>query len=230
MIKSDIIMDYDRQARCGVEEAVFCASKTVAQIHRIIEQAQQREKRLLLTRLNEEKFAALPTGIQQQLHWLPIAQCAVLGEQKALPADARIAVVSGGSSDAAVCYEIQTTLNYHGIACDLYQDVGVAALWRLLNIVDSLQQYDVIIAVAGMEAALPTVLAGLVDAPIIAVPTSVGYGVGEGGQAALTSCLASCSGGIMTMNIDNGYGAACAAIKIFRKIYRQPSAAVVSEQ
>jgi len=219
MIHSDMIMDYDRRDRCGVEEAVFCAAKTVEQIQQIIVQAVQHEKRLLLTRLDADKFAALPESVRESLQWLPVAQCAILGEAYDLPAEASVAVVSGGSSDAPVCHEIQATLNYHGIACDLFQDVGVAAMWRLLNIVETLQHYDVIIAVAGMEAALPTVLAGLVDAPIIAVPTSVGYGVAEGGQAALMSCLASCSGGIMTMNIDNGYGAACAAIKIFRKIH-----------
>jgi len=220
MMKSDIIMDYDRISRCGVEEAVFCAAKTVEQINTIIMQTIQRDKRLLLTRIDNHKFAALPDATKKQLTWYPAAQCAILGALTDCSTPATIAVVSGGSSDAAVCHEIQTTLNYHGIACDLFQDVGVAAIWRLLNIVEALSQYDVIVAVAGMEAALPTVLAGLVDAPIIAVPTSVGYGVAAGGQAALTSCLASCSGGVMTMNIDNGYGAACAAIKIFKKIHR----------
>jgi len=220
MIKSDIVMDFERYQRCGIEEAVFCESKTAAQISAVAEQALQRQRRLLLTRLSSDKLAQLPLELQSQLSYDPLAACAVLGEQVTPTGEACIAVLSGGASDARLCHEIQITLNYHGISCDMYQDVGVAALWRLQRILPELQRYDIIIAVAGMEAALPTVLAGLIDAPIIAVPAPVGYGVSAGGQVALSSCLASCSGAIMTMNIDNGYGAACAAIKIYHKIYK----------
>ncbi|WEF28934.1 nickel pincer cofactor biosynthesis protein LarB [Klebsiella aerogenes] len=220
MIKSTIIMDYDRRARCGIEEAVFCESKTVEQIAGILSQSLQRGHRLLLTRIDDHKIAALDDDLQKKITHFSQARCAILGAIYPEQEPARVAIVSGGSSDASTCYEIQTTLNYHGIACDMFQDVGVAAMWRLLQIVDQLEEYDVVIAVAGMEAALPTVLAGFITSPIIAVPTSVGYGVAAGGHTALASCLASCSGGVMTMNIDNGYGAACAAIKISQKIRR----------
>ncbi|PIJ43634.1 nickel pincer cofactor biosynthesis protein LarB [Tatumella sp. OPLPL6] len=218
MIKSDIIMDFERSQRCGIEEAVFCEGKTVEQIEKILQWANAENRRLLLTRLTAEKYAQLPSSTNTLLTYYATAQCAQWGRTANIEAPATIAVISGGASDAPLCHEIEVTLNYHAISCDLYQDVGVAALWRLQKILPVLANYDIIIAVAGMEAALPTVLAGLVDAPIIAVPASVGYGVAQGGQVALSSCLASCSGALMTMNIDNGYGAACAAIKIYRKI------------
>lgn len=218
MIKSSIIMDFDRALRCGIEEAVLCEFKTAGQINEILLQAITEQRRLLLTRLSVEKFNALAAELQPHLQFDARCDCARLGEESLPATAASIAILSGGSSDAKVCHEIKTTINYHGINCDLYQDVGVAALWRLQQILPELEQYDILIAVAGMEAALPTVLAGLVDAPIIAVPTSVGYGVAAGGQVALSSCLASCAGGVMTMNIDNGFGAACAAIKIYNKI------------
>ncbi|WP_213992403.1 nickel pincer cofactor biosynthesis protein LarB [Sodalis sp. dw_96] len=218
MIKSKIIMDFDRYRRCGIEEAVMCEFKSIGQINEILLQAGQQQRRLLLTRLRAEKFNALMPELQPQLQFYQECDCALLGALELPTTAATIAIVSGGSSDANVCHEARLTLNYHGINCDLFQDVGVAALWRLQQILPELQNYDLLIAVAGMEAALPTVLAGLTDAPIIAIPTSVGYGVAAGGNVALLSCLASCAGGVMTMNIDNGYGAACAAIKIYRKI------------
>lgn len=220
MIKSNIILDYERLSRCGVEEAIFCESKTATQINEIIVQSLAQNRRLLMTRINSNQFEQLTQTAKENITYYPNARCAVLGSLNAPCDSAKIAIVSGGSSDAPICYETQITLNYHHIACDLFQDVGVAAIWRLLDIADQLKTYDVIIAVAGMEAALPTVLAGLVDSPIIAVPTSVGYGVATGGHTALAACLASCSG-VMTMNIDNGYGAACSAIKIIRKINKK---------
>ena len=214
----DITMDFERSKRCGVEEAVFCEFKRSEQIELILAQAHSTQRRLLLTRLIPEKFVQLSESWIRQLEYNPTAHCAVFGGNIPLISPARIAVISGGSSDAPVCEEIKTTLNYHGIECDLHQDIGVAGLWRLQERLPVLRHYAIIIAVAGMEAALPTVISGLVSAPIIAVPTSVGYGVASGGHVALNSCLASCAGGVMTMNIDNGYGAAAAAIRIYRQI------------
>lgn len=219
MENESIIMDFERRKRCAIEEAVFCEFKTPDQLEYILTLAKQHNKTLLFTRLNQEKFLMLSTYWQTILTYHPVARCAILGElPQPSSATPLIAIVSAGSSDAFVCQEALLTLNYHGIAADLFQDVGVAGLWRLLDKLPQLQQYSIIIAVAGMEAALPTVLAGLVDAPIIAVPTSIGYGVSAGGHVALQSCLSSCAGGVMTVNIDNGYGSACAAIKIYKKI------------
>ena len=123
-------------------------------------------------------------------------------------------VVSAGTSDVNVCKEVVRTLRYYGIECAEIYDVGVAGLWRLLDRVDDIRQYPVVIAVAGMDAALPSVLGGLVAGVVIAVPTSTGYGIAEKGQTALRAVLASCAPGVVVVNIDNGYGAACAALRV----------------
>lgn len=212
---SNIIIDFDRKQRCGVEEAILCERKSATQIEEIIEQGLTRQTRLLFTRLSHEKWSQLQPVYHQQLNYCPLSNTAILGELEVQDnQEMYIAIVSGGSSDTGVCHEVLTTLNYHGYSARLFEDVGVSALWRLNNALDEINKAKVIIAVAGMEAALPTVLSGMIDKPIIAVPTSVGYGVSEGGQLALNACLGSCAAGLMTVNIDNGFGAACAAIKM----------------
>ncbi|WP_413738419.1 nickel pincer cofactor biosynthesis protein LarB [Sodalis sp. RH21] len=209
-----ITMDFARQARCGYAEAVLCEYKSSSQIEAALVQAGARSVPLLLTRLSPRQFADLSSDWRRRLNYDAVGRCAQLGATPVPAGPARVAIVSGGSSDLPVCQETLITLNHHGVGADLFQDVGVAGLWRLLDQLPRLRAYGVIIAVAGMEAALPTVLAGLVDAALIAVPTSVGYGVSRGGEAALHACLASCAGGVCTVNIDNGYGAAVAAMRI----------------
>ncbi|GEA51874.1 circadian phase modifier CpmA [Vibrio inusitatus NBRC 102082] len=212
---SGIIIDFERKQRCGIEEAILCERKSVTQIEEIIELGLERQARLLFTRFNKEKWSQLDPVYHQQLAYCPLSSTAILGElDKLEDQQPHIAIVSGGSSDTGVCHEILTTLNYHGYAARLFEDVGVSALWRLHDALDEINKAKVIIAVAGMEAALPTVLSGMTNRPIIAVPTSVGYGVSEGGQLALNACLGSCAAGLMTVNIDNGFGAACGAIKM----------------
>ena len=129
---------------------------------------------------------------------------------------AEVAVLSGGSSDRRVVAEACLALRCHGVGVDSVMDVGVAGLHRLLDQLPRLQSARVLIACAGMEGALPTVLAGLVPQPVIAVPVSVGYGVSAGGRAALDGMLASCAPGLVVVNIDNGYGAAMAALRMLR--------------
>lgn len=216
----NIIMDYQRQDRCGVEEAVYCEGKNVHQIEQIIQMSVARSGRLLLTRLSQEKHHQLGQEIKERMLFDPLGRTAVLGPINLEKDSYKVAIVSGGASDAPVCSEIATTLNYHGIDCERFEDLGVAALWRLQERLDEITKAPIIIAVAGMEAALPTVLAGMISNPIIAVPTSVGYGVSEGGNLALHSCLGSCAAGITTVNIDNGFGAACSAIKILKSFNR----------
>ncbi|GEM79092.1 nickel pincer cofactor biosynthesis protein LarB [Vibrio superstes] len=212
---SDIIIDFDRKQRCGVEEAILCERKSIAQIESIIELGLTNQVRFLFTRLTKEKWSQLKPTYHHHLTYCALSNTAVLGEvYKLQRQEHQVAIVSGGSSDTGVCHEVLTTLNYHGYSASLYEDVGVSALWRLNNALEEINKAKVIIAVAGMEAALPTVLSGMTHRPIIAVPTSVGYGVSEGGQLALHSCLGSCAAGLMTVNIDNGFGAACAAIKL----------------
>ena len=125
---------------------------------------------------------------------------------------------AAGTSDASVASEAARTLTFSGVKCQTIVDVGVAGLWRLEARLDEIRQADIVIAVAGMDAALVSVLGGLVAAPVIAVPTSVGYGVAAGGSAALHSSLASCAQGVTVVNIDNGFGAACAAVRMLSMI------------
>jgi NCAIR mutase (PurE)-related protein len=212
---SDFLLDYDRPSRIGFGEAIFCAGKTPAQIDAIIADAERRSG-LLLTRLDPENFARLET--RRLLDYDPLSRTAFLGPV-ASPAksEASIAIVTAGTSDLAVALEAARTLQFNGAAFTRIADIGVAGLWRLLSRLEDLKSMPVIIAVAGMDAALPTVLGGLVPGTIIAVPTSVGYGVATGGHAALNAILSSCAPGILAVNIDNGYGAACAALRIISR-------------
>lgn len=215
---ASINMDYARRERCGIEEAVYCQSKSAQQIDEIVRMTNKLGHNLLLTRLSESKHQQLSSDVRNILHFDAIASVAILGQIKRHNTPYQIVIVSGGSSDTAICREIAATLNYHGVSYELFEDIGVAGLYRLTDRLEDIKKAKLVIAVAGMEAALPTVLAGLISNPIIAVPTSVGYGVAEGGHLALNSCLGSCASGLLTVNIDNGFGAACAAIKILKHI------------
>ena len=213
----EFIEDPERSQRTGLDEAIFCQAKTVSQIARIATQISLNNRRALFTRLSPAQYSALPPEVQPLLAYDELSQTAVIGtkavSQEGLRANL-VAVVSGGTSDASVVNEAVKTLEYYGFAAEAFQDIGVAGLWRLMDALGTLKKFPVIIAVAGMDAALPTVLGGLVAAIVIAVPTSVGYGVSSGGGAALNSLLSSCVPGIVVVNIDNGFGAACAAVRI----------------
>ena len=214
-------MDWGRAARAGMPEAVYCASKTPDQIARIVAEATSRGAPLLLTRLTPEALSR--TGCEG-LDYDPLSGTAWLNGPTGPGTDCGVAIVTAGTSDAPAAREAERTLAFMGIHAPLIQDVGVAGLWRLTQAAESLQDRRVIIAVAGFEAALFSVLAGLVPAPVIAVPTSVGTGVAEGGRAALSSALASCAPGVVVVNIDNGFGAASAAIKMMRAFGHAPLA------
>jgi NCAIR mutase (PurE)-related protein len=208
-------IDWDREARTGFAEAVLCSHKSAAQIAGIVTAAQARGARLLLTRLDAALFAELPADARQPLDHDPVSRTAILGG--AVPCAASgVGIVAAGTSDMPVALEASRTLAFAGHAAPVIADVGVAGLWRLIERRDELARCRVVIAVAGMEGALFSVIGGLVEAPVIAVPTSVGYGVSAGGVAALNSALASCAPGVTTVNIDNGFGAAAAAIKMLR--------------
>jgi pyridinium-3,5-biscarboxylic acid mononucleotide synthase len=212
---SDFKMDWERERRTGIAEAVFCGSKSAAQIDGICEAARVGDRRLLLTRLDEQAFAGLAANTRILLDYDPLSHTAFLGAL--LPAQPTgIAIVSGGTSDMLVAREAARTLAFYGHDSLVVADVGVAGLWRLMERIEEIRQCRIVIAVAGMEGALFSVLAGLVTAPVIAVPSSAGYGVAEGGRTALHSALASCAPGVVVVNIDNGFGAAIAAIKMLR--------------
>jgi len=204
-------LDLDRRRRLGMVEAVWGANKTVAQILVAAKRFAAAQQPLLVTRVDTAKAKAL----QQQLpdlHYHPQAQCLTMGP---LPAPwQRLALVTGGSSDLSVAAEATVALACHGVEAELIADVGVAGLHRLMDRLDHLAQFPVLIVCAGMEGSLATVVAGLLPQPVIAVPVSVGYGVSAGGHVALQGMLASCAPGLSVVNIDNGYGAAMVALRI----------------
>jgi len=147
------------------------------------------------------------------------ANCLTIGKNlNKVNTNKKVAIISGGSSDLAVTLEAQLALEIYGVNCQSFIDVGVAGLHRLMSKLEEINKYDVLIVCAGMEGALATVVGGLLAQPIIAVPVSVGYGVSKDGKTALNSMLSSCSPGIAVMNIDNGYGAAMAALRIIKSI------------
>jgi len=216
MAKDHVMLDTARRERLGIDEAVFCAGKTTEQITVIIERFAPAGATALLTRLSQEQLSELPIAQRERLDYDPVSRTAFLGEVVPPEGEPRVAVVSAGTSDVGVAREAVRTLSYHGAGALEVYDVGVAGLWRLLDRVEELRGMRVVIAVAGMDAALPSVIGGQVPGAVIAVPTSVGYGVAEGGGTALNAALASCAPGVTVVNIDNGYGAACAALRILR--------------
>jgi len=201
------ILDFQRRERVGLEEAVYCAGKSTREITMIVSQFEDRDRGCLLTRLDPDKFAGLADDWREKLDYDPISRTAyfLVPEQPTGPA--RIAIVSGGTSDARICSEAARTLRFYGKACTLIQDVGVTGLWRLLERVEEIRRHPVVIVVAGMEGALFSVVGGLVGSILIAVPAPNGYGVAENGRVSLDAALSSCAPGLVTVNIDNGYGA-----------------------
>jgi pyridinium-3,5-biscarboxylic acid mononucleotide synthase len=222
----EFVLDVRREERIGLEEAVFAAGKSPAQIDAILDAVGSRDGAILLTRLDEAKLAALSPRHRARLDWCAVSRTAVFGVPRPVEGRGRVAVICAGTSDVPVARETLRTLRYQGEEASLVADVGVAGLWRLTSRIEELRRFPVLVVAAGMDAALPSVVAGLVSGAVIAVPTSVGYGVAEGGHAALHAILASCAPGIATVNIDNGYGAACAALRLLRaaeRIGRTPS-------
>jgi NCAIR mutase (PurE)-related protein len=217
-------LDLQRRQRLGMVEAIWGEHKTAAQIAAILVRLQASGELALATRVDAIKADAVAEQLQQtaegaallpELQFHADARCLSLGQPAPLQQQlGEVVVLSGGTSDLPVASEAQLALHWHGINARLLLDVGVAGLHRLLDQLEHLRSARVLIACAGMEGALPTVLAGLLPQPVIGVPVSVGYGVSAGGQAALHGMLASCAPGLSVVNIDNGYGAAMAALRI----------------
>ncbi|MEM7446456.1 MAG: nickel pincer cofactor biosynthesis protein LarB [Pseudomonadota bacterium] len=207
-------IDFDRDKRLGFGEAIFCAGKSVTQIRAILEDAKQRQKSLLLTRCAPEMAAALGPPLDYD----EVSQTAFFGSAVEVSDIPRIAIVAAGTSDVPVAREAERTLRFNGHRARMILDVGVAGLWRLQARLPEIRKAAIVMAVAGMDAALPTVLGGLVPQPIIGVPTSIGYGATRGGETALMAMLSSCAPGLTVVNIDNGYGAACAALRMIARV------------
>jgi pyridinium-3,5-biscarboxylic acid mononucleotide synthase len=205
-------VDLHRSLRHGVPEAVFCAGKRPEQVVAIARRLAEAHDNILCTRADDAVIAALvESGLPCRVH--AEARLVVV---KPMPGEriGLIAVVSAGTSDMPVAEEAAVTAEAMGNRVERIYDCGVAGLHRLVPHLDRLNEANAIVAVAGMEGALPSVLGGLVDRPVIAVPTSVGYGASFGGIAALLAMLNSCAPGVSVVNIDNGYGAAAQANQI----------------
>ena len=213
--EDEVNMDTGREARLGFDEAILSASKSADQLQTILNQAHSRNGRLLLTRLEPEQVTALTKASREALDYDSVSRTGFFGAPRpeAPALKPRVAVVTAGSSDVPMAREAARTLAYYGEPCLEIFDVGVAGLHRLQERVAELRKMRVVIAVAGMDAALASVLGGLVPGLVVVVPTSVGYGVVEGGWTALRAALVSCAPGIVVVNVDNGYGAACAALR-----------------
>jgi len=207
-------VDLDRAARTGDAEVVYGAGKTPEQVVTILRTLHQKhpDRAVLATRLSDEAIHAV-TELDATVD--RVARAATLGP---LPtARGTVAVVSAGTSDAPVAAEAALAARVHGASVHQVQDVGVAGLHRLLGARDDFEQADCLIVVAGMEGALPSVVGGLTGVPMVAVPTSVGYGASFGGLAALLAMLNSCAPGVTVVNIDNGYGAGVFAARVARR-------------
>lgn len=214
------LIDHHREIRTGVPEIVYGASKTPEQIAAALRELAARAGGAIATRVDAVKAAAVAALVPEvRVHEL--ARVCVLGTPAERPAAAPIAIVCAGTSDLAVAEECALVAEFLGAAVTRISDVGVAGLHRLLARLEDIRRAEVVIAVAGMEAALPSVLGGLIDRPLIAVPTAVGYGVSIDGLVALASMLSACAPGITVVNIDNGVGAAIAAVKVARLAVRR---------
>ncbi len=211
--------DIDRDRRIGLPEAVFSEGKPFEVLLALLERfAADYEKPILFTRLSSEVWARVPEALRSRYDYDPLSRTAWHRCLAARPG--KVAVVSAGSADLFVTREAARTLQYLGSRVELFEDCGVAGLWRIQAAIDAINACDVVIVAAGLDAALASVLGGLTPKPVFAVPTSVGYGVAEHGMTALRSMLASCAPGVAVLNIDNGYGAACAAVRVLALLGR----------
>ncbi len=209
-------IDHHRALRQGQPEVVFCQGKTLEQVVAICERLEAATGSFLGTRASEPAAAALQARFPRMV-WNELARTVLLAALDAPAAEGGpILVVSAGTSDLPVAEEAAVVAHAFGTRVERLVDVGVAGIHRLLAAADVLRQARVVIVVAGMEGALPSVVGGLVAVPVIAVPTSVGYGASFGGLAALLAMLNSCAAGVTVVNIDNGFGAAAAASRICR--------------
>lgn len=212
--------DAGRAERIGLDEAIYCAGKSLGQIEAILEEARARKAGLLLTRLAAAQWQGLSPAARAALDYDALSGTAFFGaaHARARKAAPLVGVLSAGTSDLPAAREAVRTLAWYGEPAAEFHDIGVAGLWRLTERLEEIRRYPVLIVAAGMDAALASVVGGLVGGCVIGLPTSVGYGVASGGRAALDAMLASCAPGLAVVNIDNGYGAACLALRMLRAV------------
>jgi len=209
-------LDHHRGIRCGFPEVVFGDGKTREQVLAIFERCAAGESNVLATRVAAGVAEAICTRFGEAVYHAD-ARAVTLRRAPRPRTPGGVVIVSAGTSDRPVAEEARVTCDILDLSVQVFQDVGVAGLHRLTASLDAIRAADVVIAVAGMEGALPSVVGGMVACPVVAVPTSVGYGVGFRGLAALMAMLNSCASGVTVVNIDNGFGAACAAARILNR-------------
>lgn len=210
--KTDLL----REQQAGFAEVIFGAGKTAEQLIDIIEYAKANLGRAFATGVSQEKAAVVGAHLPE-VNWDEEAETLMLSKHELVEPSHKVMLISAGTSDLRVLKETENTLAFFGFESTRMVDVGVAGLHRLMANLEEINRSDLLIVFAGMEGALPSVLAGLTTAPIIAVPTSVGSGISAGGRVAMESMLSSCSPGITVVNIDNGFGAAMFAAKLLKR-------------
>jgi len=206
-------IDKNRMHRLGFDEVIYGASKSVPLLSELLKEYTKNSENVLVTKLQKKKANALLKEFEKAFYDVE-SGIFLLTPVKVFNKTKKVGIISAGSSDIGVANEAYYTLAYMGVGAEIIHDVGVAGLHRLLDKLDDLRAFDVLIVVAGFEGALPTVVGGLLPQPIIAVPTSVGYGTAKKGETALNAMLTSCANGISVVNINNGYGAAMSAFRI----------------
>ncbi len=210
---SDIRFDRDRLDRCGFPEFIFGEGKSISQILEMAASILDAGQTLFATRLSHDAANALAEKFPKG-EWDEVAKTFLLLTNDTEPPRGNVLVVTAGSSDIPVAREAKNTLTACGCGASILADAGVAGLHRIIEEAETLRHVDAVVVVAGMEGALPSVVGGLTGVPIIAVPTSVGYGAALGGLTAMFSMLNSCANGVTVVNVDNGFGAGCAAARI----------------
>ncbi len=216
-------IDHGRYARIGIPEAIYAPGKAKSQLIAIAREMDRKNQGpVLVTRVNLEVAEELlktfpdsfsmPNLVRDANHLYSVVISANAARDK------KVVVVTGGTTDLPVANEAAATLVSCGISCEIISDVGIAGLHRIMARLDHIKTFDAVIVVAGMEGALASVLGGLIPTPLIAVPTSTGYGASNGGATAMMAMLASCAPGIAVMGIDNGFGAACAALRVVNQL------------
>jgi pyridinium-3,5-biscarboxylic acid mononucleotide synthase len=210
-------IDHHRELRTGYPEVIYCEGKTINQVKTIIQKMDEKNHNILATRVSKEIYDSIKDEIKN-LEYYPEARIIFIKNNEIKISKNKVLVVTGGTSDIPIAEEAAITAETMGTSVERLYDVGVAGIHRLLYNVKKMDEASVIIVVAGMEGALASVVGGLVDKPVIAVPTSIGYGASFGGLAALLAMLNSCASGVSVVNIDNGFGAGFFASLIIKQI------------
>ena len=213
-------VDHHRALRCGFPEVIFCQGKRPDDITEIARAILRKSTCLLATRADEASFRAVKKAHRKAVYHRR-ARCVTVIKKKPEPQPGQILVICAGTADIPVAEEARVTLEMFGHGCQTIYDAGVSGIHRLLSDSDKISAADCVVVVAGMEGALASVVGGLADCPVIAVPTSVGYGASFGGLAPLLTMLNSCAAGVAVVNIDNGFGAGFLAARIARRKYTE---------